>query len=101
MEDLAIRIPERYAQSMTLQIAIRIPDDQLRELDDAIKRGQFKNRADGVRRALGDLLAELREGEIAREYREAYTQQPQDPEIGLAGAKLLADFYEREESQSR
>jgi hypothetical protein len=54
-----------------------------------------------MRRALGDLLAELREQEIAREYREAYTRQPQNPEIGRVGAKLLADFHEREESQSR
>jgi len=51
-----------------------------------------------MRRALGNLLAELREREIAREYREAYTRQPQDPEIGRVGAKLLSDFYKREES---
>ncbi len=83
---------------MTPQIAIRIPDDQLRELDEAVERGQFKSRADGMRRALGNLLAELREREIAREYREAYARQPQDPEIGRVGAKLLSDFYKREES---
>ena len=85
---------------MTSQIAIRIPDDQLRELDGAVERGQFKSRADGVRRALGDLLAELREREIAREYREAYTRQPQDPKIGEAGAILAAEIYKREESRS-
>lgn len=83
---------------MAFQIAIRIPDDELRELDEAVKRGQFKSRADGMRRALGDLLAALREREVAREYREAYTRQPQDPKIGRVGAKLLSDFFEREES---
>lgn len=83
---------------MASQIAIRIPEDQLRALDEAVERGQFKSRADGVRRALGDLLAELRERQIAREYREAYARQPQDPEIGRVGAKLLSDFYEREGS---
>lgn len=85
---------------MTQQIAIRIPDDQLQELDNAIKRGEFESRADGVRRALTGLLTELREREIAREYREAYTQYPDDPEVGRMGAKLLADAFRREESGS-
>lgn len=100
MGELAIRIPGRYARHMTLQIAIRIPDGQLKELDDAIKRGEFKSRADGMRRALTGLLAELREREIAREYREAYTRYPDDPEVGRAGLELLADAFRREESGS-
>ncbi len=86
---------------MTLQIAIRIPDDQLRELDEAVKRGQFKSRADGMRRALGDLLAELREREVAHEYREAYARRPVEPAVGKAGAMLLADALKREESGAK
>ncbi len=86
---------------MTPQIAIRIPNQQLEQLDEAVERGEFESRSEAVRHALAGLLAELRERGIAREYREAYARQPQDPEIGRAGAKLLADFYEREESQSR
>lgn len=85
---------------MTPQIAVRIPDDQLRTLDEAVERGELKSRADGVRRGLAGLLAERREREIAREYREAYTRHPQDPKIGEAGAILAAEFYKREESQS-
>jgi hypothetical protein len=53
-----------------------------------------------MRQALDDLLAELREREVAREYREAYTRHPQDPKIGEAGAILAAEFYKREESRS-
>lgn len=85
---------------MSIQIAIRIPDDQLKELDNAVKAGEFKSRAEAVRRAVTGMLAELREREIAREYREAYTRHPQDPKIGEAGAILAAEFYKREESQS-
>lgn len=85
---------------MSRQIAVRIPDEQLKELDEAVDRGEFANRADAVRRALTGLLAELREREIAREYRDAYTRHPQDPKIGEAGAILAAEFYKREESQS-
>lgn len=85
---------------MTSQIAIRIPDQQLKELDESVKRGEFASRTDAVRHALTGLLAELREREIAREYRDAYTRHPQDPKIGEAGAILLAEFYKREEGGS-
>jgi Arc/MetJ-type ribon-helix-helix transcriptional regulator len=84
---------------MSIQIAIRIPDHQLKELDAAVETGKFESRADAVRRALTGMLAELREREIAREYREAYTRHPQDPKIGEAGAILAAELYRREESQ--
>jgi Arc/MetJ-type ribon-helix-helix transcriptional regulator len=94
------RIPSRYAERMTPQIAIRIPDSQLEELDDAIKRGELKNRADGVRRGLDSLLAELRERDIAREYREAYARHPDQPEVGKAGLELLADAFRRDEAGS-
>ena len=87
---------------MSIQIAIRIPDDQLKELDEAVKGGEFKSRAEAVRRALtGTVLAELREREIAREYREAYTRHPQDPKIGEAGAILAAELYNSVESPVR
>lgn len=101
MEPPVASTPTRYAERIAQQIAIRIPDDQLRELDSAVKEGEFESRADCVRQALQRLLSDLREREIAREYREAYTRHPDDPEIGRVGAKLLADFYRREESESR
>lgn len=91
---------QRYAECMSQQIAIRIPDDQLRELDDAVKAGHLESRADGVRRALKQLLDDLREQEIALEYRRAYERYPLDPAIGEAGAKLLAEAIRREEEES-
>lgn len=72
----------------------------MQALDDAVEAGRFESRADGVRQALTRLLRELREEEIAREYREAYARHPQDPAIGEAGAKLLAEAFEREEGRS-
>jgi Arc/MetJ-type ribon-helix-helix transcriptional regulator len=100
MEQLIAPLSRRYADCMPQQIAIRIPDDQLRALDSRVKAGTFESRADGVRRALTRLLGELREQEIADEYREAYTRHPQDPAIGEAGAKLMAEALKREEGRS-
>jgi Arc/MetJ-type ribon-helix-helix transcriptional regulator len=100
MEPPVTSIPTWYADRIAQQIAIRIPDDQLKALDAAIEAGVFESRADGVRRALERLLGELREQEIAREYREAYARQPDDPAVGEAGAKLLAEAFRREEGRS-
>lgn len=69
----------------------------MQALDHAVEVGAFESRADGVRQALARLLGELREQEIAREYRDAYARHPQDPAMGEAGAKLLAEAFEREE----
>jgi Arc/MetJ-type ribon-helix-helix transcriptional regulator len=101
MEQLAEPSLQRYAECMSQQIAIRIPDDQLRALDDAIEAGHLESRADGVRRALAQLLRDLREEQIGREYREAYARHPQDPAVGRMGIKLLAEAVRRDEAESK
>jgi len=85
---------------MSLQIAIRIPDEQLQELDRAVDEGEFKSRAEGVREALRRLLSDWRERDIARQYREAYARRPDDSAIGETGAALLAEAVEAEEGGS-
>jgi Arc/MetJ-type ribon-helix-helix transcriptional regulator len=100
MEQAIASIPVRYVDRMAQQIAIRIPDEHLQALDQAVAAGTFESRAHGVREALWRLLAELREQEIARQYREAYTRQPDDPAIGEAGAKLLAEAFRQEEEKA-
>jgi len=101
MEQLIAPASQRYADYMTQQIAVRIPDDQLKALDDAVEAGVFESRADGVRRALALLLRDLREKQIGREYREAYARHPEDPAIGRMGIKLLAEAVRRDEAESR
>jgi Arc/MetJ-type ribon-helix-helix transcriptional regulator len=54
---------------MSRQITARIPDDELSELDSAIARGRFSNRAAAVREGLELLLREEREREIENTYR--------------------------------
>ena len=101
MEQVIAPGSRRYADCMTQQIAVRIPEDQLKALDDAIEAGAFESRADGVRQALARLLRDLREEQIGREYREAYARHPEDPAIGRMGIKLLAEAVKRDEAESR
>ena len=77
---------------MTQQLAIRIPTDQLEQLDALIERGLFANRTEALRAALARLLVDARDEAIADSYRRGYERHPQEEWVGKAGADLLAAF---------
>lgn len=81
----------RYGYPMAIQIAVRIPEGDLATIDDAITAGRFESRAAAVREALGRLLAEEHEREIAEDYRRAYAKHPEDETLGEAGLTLMAE----------
>jgi Arc/MetJ-type ribon-helix-helix transcriptional regulator len=80
---------------MAVQIAVRLPDEDLVRLDAAVARGSYPSRAAAVRAGLHLLLREEREAQIAEAYRRGYAAQPANREIGetglALGAALLAD----------
>lgn len=82
---------------MTQQIAIRIPDDELAALDDAIARGSFPNRAAAVREALSRLLRLERERAIDEAYRRGYGAEPQEEWVGEVGLAAFASLVEAEQ----
>ena len=49
---------------MTIQIAVRIPDDIAHAIDGAVDRGEFATRTEAVRVALEGLARRLRDDEI-------------------------------------
>ena len=59
-------------------------------LDRAVARGEYATRTQAVRVALERLEREIRDGEIAEEYRRAYGEKPQQEWIGEFGLALLA-----------
>lgn len=87
---------------MATQIAVRIPEEDLLELDQAVARGDFKSRSAALRLAITVLLAQSRELEIAREYERGYGAAPQDEESVEAFARLAArSFADREAADER
>jgi Arc/MetJ-type ribon-helix-helix transcriptional regulator len=66
---------------MTIQIPVRIPEEDAHALDQAVARGTFESRSDAVRRAIDLLLERLRDDEIAEQYRRAYTEHPQEDSL--------------------
>lgn len=85
---------------MSIQIAVRIPEEDLSALDEAIARGRFPNRAAAVREGLEQLLREEREREIDEAYRRGYGEQPQEEWVGETGLAAFAAFVASEETRA-
>lgn len=59
------------------QIAVRLSEREVAELDAAIESGLARSRAEGVRIGIAALGERRREREIADQYRRAYGAAPQ------------------------
>lgn len=82
---------------MSVQIAVRLADEDLERLDAAVARGAFPSRAAAMRAGLVRLLREERETQIAEAYRRAYATDSQEESVGEAGLRLGAAFLEDQE----
>jgi Arc/MetJ-type ribon-helix-helix transcriptional regulator len=82
---------------MSVQIAVRLADDELERLDAAIARVAFLSRAAAVRAGLVVVLREERETRIAAAYRRAYANEPDPASVGVAGLHLGAALLAAED----
>jgi Arc/MetJ-type ribon-helix-helix transcriptional regulator len=88
-------------RGMSVQIAVRLADDELERLDAAIARGAFSSRAEAVRAGLVAVLREEREARIGAAYRRAYATEADDPSVGEAGLQLGAALLAAEDDAAR
>lgn len=63
---------------MTIQIAVKLPDDLVDEVDRLVQRGDFDSRSQAVRRGLEAMVADRRRQELDRRYRDAMSRLPGD-----------------------
>ena len=78
----------RYAQRMT-QIAVKLPDELVRELDELVAQGHYSSRSSAVRRAVEMIVSRQRRDALEEAYAKGYRQAPES-ENELAEAKRLA-----------
>lgn len=79
---------------MSQQIAVRIPDDLVRALDDLVAAGRYATRADAVRAGVQAVVAAERERRIDEQIAEGYRAHPPTPAEGRwadAGRDLIAE----------
>jgi Arc/MetJ-type ribon-helix-helix transcriptional regulator len=75
---------------MTIQIAVRLPDDLVDGVDRMVRRGRFENRTEAVRMALERLVAQDREAQLDEAIVAGYRAQPDDEPDAWAAAALRA-----------
>jgi Arc/MetJ-type ribon-helix-helix transcriptional regulator len=85
---------------MSIQIAVRLSEEDVAALDEAIARGRFRNRASALRQGLERLLREEHEREIDEAYHRGYGEQPQEDWVGEAGLAAFAAFVATEEKDA-
>ena len=76
---------------------VQVPFDErlLSELD-AVSKKQGKSRAELVREACAHYVADIEEAELEKAYIQGYTRIPDEPELGEAGLKLMAEILPEE-----
>lgn len=74
---LVERIPERYRNGMSKQIAVRLPDDLVEFLDEVVASGRFESRAAVVTRELRRFQRRV----AAERDAEIYRTLGEDPEL--------------------
>lgn len=65
---------------MTVQLAVKLPDELVRELDRLVEHGAFDNRSQAIRTGLEALVADWRRQELDRRYREGMARAPETEE---------------------
>jgi len=75
---------------MTTQVAAKLPEDLVRQVDELVAAGAFPNRSAAIRQGLEALIARMRRSTIDESIRRGYTRLPESEEE-LARAHQLAE----------
>ncbi len=85
---------------MTKQIAVKLPDALVDEIDRLVEAGGFDSRSQAIRRGIEAMVAGQRRQEIDRQHREALTRLPEtsgeiDEARALAVSAINDEPWER------
>ncbi len=81
------------------QIAVRLPPEQLAELDELVESGGFGSRAAALRAGIELLTSKVREQRIAEDYRRAYGASPGEDWVGEAAAAAAGEVISTEHGE--
>ena len=76
-----MRIPRRYADRMSPQIAVRLPASLLDEIDVLVADGRFETRAEAIRAGIESLVDRERRERIGEAIAEGYRRTPQSEDF--------------------
>lgn len=80
---------------MTVQIAVKLPDELVARLDELVRAGMFPSRSSGVRRALELLLGAEGRRRVDAAFAEGFQRLPDDgPELAEATRLAVEAIHE-------
>jgi len=85
-----------YARRMTIQIAVKLPDGLVHEIDRLVEGGAFASRSQAVRSGLEALVAARRREDIDRRYAEAMVRCPETDDEMAEATRLAIDSIHEE-----
>jgi Arc/MetJ-type ribon-helix-helix transcriptional regulator len=74
---------------MTIQIAVKLPDEVVDAIDRLVADGRFASRSDAVRRGLDRVVRDAHADRIDQAFADGFRRHPERPEE-LADAERLA-----------
>jgi putative addiction module CopG family antidote len=75
---------------MTIQMAVRLPDEMVKQIDQLVDDGRYESRAEAVRAALHRLLEDLREQQLDAAIVAGYQRLPDAPADAWVAASTEA-----------
>jgi Arc/MetJ-type ribon-helix-helix transcriptional regulator len=90
-----ICIPKRYAECMTVQLVVRIPNDLADAVDELVGAGVYGSRSEAVRAALDVVVDRERRARVGEAIVEGYRKTPQEQDElswpDTASAAMIAE----------
>jgi Arc/MetJ-type ribon-helix-helix transcriptional regulator len=77
---------------MTVQVPVRLTEQDVAALDALVAGGSYKNRSEALRAGLARLADEERQRKIDDAYARGYGERPQEEWVGQVGLDGLAAF---------
>lgn len=85
-----------YSAGMTIQIAVKLPDELVHEVDRLVDGGAFASRSQAVRSGLEAMVAAKRREEVDRRYEAAMSRFPETDEEMAEATRLAVDSIHEE-----
>lgn len=85
-----------YAPGMTIQIAVKLPDRLVNEIDRLVDGGAFDSRSQAIRSGLEAMVADRHRQEVDRRYAEAMARHPETNEEMADATRLAIDAIHEE-----
>ena len=76
---------------MTIQIAVKLPDELVNDIDRLVDDGAFATRSQAIRSGLEAMVSDRRRSEVDRRYRDAMSRFPETDEEMAEATRLAVE----------